>query len=261
MKFLVFSLLAAILPVTGGPCAEPVLVSQAAPSSVVSLRSRDLGIIGNIFIKQGDSVSKDQEVVRLEDYLQVYSFEAAKRRVNDQKALTVAQADFREKEALLEEANAKLKRKEISPAQLLGAFTAREASKAGLERAQEGLEQAKRDLDLSAWLLDRRTVKSPVFGKVLEVLKTVGENVVPGEAIVKVGDFSKLKAEIPLSKEAASKLVAGDFFTVKTSPSGPPVKALVESLSPVPNSTNGASVVKLIFDNPELKGERKGPDK
>jgi multidrug efflux pump subunit AcrA (membrane-fusion protein) len=260
MNFPVFCLLAALLPVTKGLCAEPLLISQVAPSSVVALRTRDVGIIGNVFIKPGESVSKNQELVRLEDYLQMYAFEAAKRRVDDRKALTVAQADFREKEALLYEAKAKDRRKEISAAQLLGVITAWETSRARLETGQEALEQTKRDLALSAWLLEKRSIKSPISGKVMEILKTVGEAVVLGEVVVKVGDFSKLKAEVPLSKEAASKLVAGEFFTVKTSPTGPPVKAVIESLSAVPNSTNGASVVKLIFDNPEHKRERKGPN-
>ena len=244
-------LLALLLPVTCGLCAEPLLVPQTSPSAVLSLRARDAGILDEILIAKGDKVFKGQVLTRLDHYRQSYALEVTKRRLENRKGVTMAEADLREKEANLEEAKGKYKRRQISDAQMVGAITQWELAKCRLELAQEAMEQVKLDLDLANRALEDRYVKTPIDGKVMDILKTAGERITVGDVVVTVGDFSRLKAEVSLSKEAAAKLVAGGLMAVKTSPAGRLVEAHIESITAVPNSAKGEQLIKLVFDNPD----------
>ena len=244
-------LCALCVPVTCGLCIEPVLVSQSDPCSVVSLRAREAGILDEILVDRGSRVVEAQVLVRLDHYRQDYNLEVSRRRLENRKGILMAEAELREKEAILEEVRAKHKRRQISDAQLVGGITQWELAKYRLESAQDSLEQAKLDFSLSVRALEDRVIRSPLNGKVLEILRAVGERVAIGDVLVKVGNYSKLKAGIPLSKEAASKLVAGGFFSVKTTPNGRPVQAVIESISAVPNSPKGEKMINLLFDNPE----------
>lgn len=250
---------ALLLPVTCGLCAEPLLLPQTSPSAVLSLRARDAGILDEILIEKGDKVYKDQVLTRLDHYRQSYALEVTKRRLENRKGVTMAEADLREKEAILEEAKGKYKRRQISDAQMVGAITQWELAKCRLELAQEALEQVKLDLDVANRALDDRCVKTPIDGKVMDILKTSGERIAVGDVVVTVGDFSRLKAEVTLSKEAAAKLVAGGLMAVKTSPTGRQVEARIESIAAVPNSAKGEQLVKLVFDNPD-EPQEEDPD-
>lgn len=251
-----FLLWAMLLTVTCALCAEPLLVQQTSPSSVLSLRARDAGILDEILVGKGDKVFKDQVLTRLDHYRQSYGLEVTKRRLENRKGVTMAEADLREKDAILEEAKGKYKRRQISDAQMVGAITQWELAKCRLELAQDAMDQVKLDLEAAQHALDDRFIKSPIDGKVIDILKTNGERMAVGDVVVTVGDFSKLKAELSLSKEAASKLVAGGLMAVKTSPQGRQVQARIESIAAVPNSAKGEQLMKLVFDNPdEAPGE------
>ncbi|MFZ4774235.1 MAG: HlyD family efflux transporter periplasmic adaptor subunit [Terrimicrobiaceae bacterium] len=234
-----------------GFCASPVLVSQFAPASIATLRARDTGLCDEVSVQPGGKVNKGQIVARLDSYRQLYVFETTKRRVNNRSGLNIAQAELKEKEAALEEANYKHRRRQISDAELTRASVQVEVAKARLEMAKESLEQAKLDHELAAKALEDRYVRSPIAGRVVAVVKNEGERTQPGEAVVTVGDFSKLNADLPLSKEAASKLGAGGFMMIKTAADGPAVRALISSIAPAAKSPNGEKIAKLIFENPE----------
>jgi len=249
-------LLALLLPVACRLCAEPLLVPQTSPYSVLSLRARDAGILDEILTAKGDKVFKDQVLARLDHYRQSYALEVTKRRLQSRQGVTMAEADLRQKQAELDDAKSKYKRRLISDAQMVGAITQWEMAKCRLELAQDAMEQVKLDIEVSNHALEDRFVKSPIDGKVMDILKTAGERIAVGDAVVTVGDFSKLKAEVSLSKEAASKLVAGGLMAVKTSPNGRQIKAHIESIAAVPNSAKGEQLIKLAFDNPdEFPGE------
>lgn len=253
MKWLPLSLVPAALLLQGatGFCAGPVLVPQFAPASISTLRARDTGLCDEIAVVRGSKVNKGQIVARLDHYRQLYVFETTKRRLQNRSGLNIAEAELKEKEASLEEANYKHRRRQISDAELARASAQLEVAKARLDIARENLEQAKLDHELAAKALEDRFIRSPLAGRVVDIVKNQGERAQPGEAVLTVGDFSKLNADLPLSKEAASKLGSGGFLMVKTAADGPAVRALISSIDPAAKATNGEKVVKLIFDNPE----------
>ena len=236
-----------------GHCADPLLVSQPAPATVLVLRAREPGYLDELLVGRGEKVARGQILARLDCWRQIYGVEMAKRRLYNRNGVIMAEADLREKEAARDEATSKFKRRQITEAQLVAVITQWEISKCRVDLARDALEQAQTDMSLAERMLEERFIRSPFTGRVVDLLRTLGERTLVGDAILSVGDDSQLRAELPLSKEAASKLAVGGFLTVKTSPRGTPIKALIESISAVPNSSSGEKSVKLIFDNPEAK--------
>ncbi len=253
MRWLTLTLFSAALFIQGatGFSAGPLLVSQFSPDSIATLRARDAGLCDEISVERGARVSKGQIVARLDSYRQQYVFETTKRRMNNLSTVNIAEAELKGKEASYEEASFKHRRRQISDADMARASGELDIAKARLEIARDNLEQAKLDHELAAKALEDRLIRSTIAGRVLDIVKTLGERAQPGEAILTVGDFSKLNADIPLSKEAAAKLAAGGFMMIKTSAEGPAVKALIAAINPAAKSPNGEKIAKLIFDNPE----------
>lgn len=71
------------------------------------------------------------------------------------------------------------------------------------ELAQAKLDAAKADLDLAQYELDRTSVRVPFAGEVLRVRAVDGQFVRAGEALLTVGDSSRMRVEIPLERSAA----------------------------------------------------------
>ena len=245
--------LALVLPCAFALGSEPPVVGQTSPSVTLVLRARELGYIEDLLVEKGTAVAKGQIVARLDCWHQLYNIEVAKRHAADNVAVRMAEANLRQQDAVRKQAFTAFKRREITEADFVSATTQWELSKCRLEIALADLEHAKLNLELAERALDDRFVKSPFAGKVMEVMKTLGERTEIGTAILTVGDFSKLKATISISKNEAAQLSSNGFLLVKTSQKGPPVKAAIESISDVPNSPSGQKVVSLIFPNPEEK--------
>ena len=233
--------------------SEPPVVAQTTPSVTLVLRAKELGYIDDLLVEKGTTVAKGQIVARLDCWHQLYNIEVAKRKASDNVAVRMAEADLRDKDASRKQAFIDFKRREITEAQFVAATTHWELSKCRLDIAVADLEHSKLNLELAERALDDRFVRSPFAGKVIEVIKTLGERTEIGNGIVTVGDFSKLKGAISLSKNEASQLATDGFLMVKTSQKSHPVKAYIESISDVPNSPSGQKVVNLIIPNPEEK--------
>lgn len=230
---------------------KPIPVPKAEPATIHTLRARDTGICEEVRVSVGDSVGPGRIVAVLDNYKQLYAYETTKRRMNSRSAIEIAESELAEKEKALEDAEVQHRRRKISDAELERAASAHRVAKIRLAIAKENAEQAKLDHELAARALQDRFVRSPVAGRVLNVHRTVGERVQPGEPVVTVGDFTELSAEVTLTRDAAAKLVAGSTIPVKLANSAREVTAVVKSIAPAAKAANGEKIVRLVFENPE----------
>lgn len=108
---------------------------------------------------------------------------------------------------------------------------------AGVEESQLEADLKRRDLEIAQHRLNRRQLLSPVDGIVVEVMHRVGEWVQPGEAILRVLQINRLRAE-------------GFVLADRPIPGLLGASALVK----IPQST-GAQIErrgKVVFVNPEV---------
>lgn len=238
-------------PLLTALAAAPTVISKTSPSVIITLRARDVGIVDEILVNVGDQVSAGQTVAKLDDFRQLYALETLKRRLRNSSPLTMAEADLKEKSAALEEAQARHRRRQITDSELARAAAQYEIASARLSLAKDAIEQTQADRNLAEQALNDRFVRSPLAGRVTEVVKSLGERAQPGDPIVLVGDFSKLTADQIFSKDAAAKLIAGAMIPVRLVAGGPVIEARIVSLTNAPKAANGEKLATLIFDNPE----------
>ena len=106
----------------------------------------------------------------------------------------------------------------------------------------------------------KRTVCSPVKGKVAALNKYEGEFVSPADPVVaKIVVLQPLRATFFLPRGAAENLVRGNAVSLMLPRVGWKVEGKVEYVSPLTDAESGAVAVKVLLDNSRGKlysGER-----
>jgi len=154
----------------------------------VSISSRISGYIRELRVREGDSVQKDQVLVKVDP-------------VDAKQALIQARADLADAEADLKRYDELLK---------AGAVTPQQAEKVRLRYkvAKSQVEQARNQLSYAE-------VRSPVAGVVVEKRLSQGDLAAPGIAILTLEDPTSLLVETYVSERFVSRIHAGDAVDIK----------------------------------------------
>lgn len=142
------------------------------PVQSITLAAPFDGVIRQVSIKTNGQVKSQQEIVRLDNTVQKFQ-------------LARAQAAF--KAATIE---MKLADKQDENQGAL---------------AQAKLDVAKAELDLAQHNVDQATIRSPIIGDVMKIFVAEGEFVRAGDPLATVGDFTRLKVEIPAERSQVEK--------------------------------------------------------
>jgi HlyD family secretion protein len=224
---------------------------------VVTGPATDFGYrIEHLDVKEGDMVDAAQPLAELD----------VKRERVATVAVTAAQveearvnAEFTSRELARKEA---LFRTSAQPVSVQDLDTAREASQMALAK----LETAKRQLAYAQIKLDQATIRAPVAGMVLHILKHEGEGFTPGQGLVEIGQISHMEAVAEVF-ETDVRFVKPGQMAVFTSPAlAAPVEGEVLRIQPRTERvslymTNAAEntevrVVRVIIklkDNPAVR--------
>ncbi len=137
------------------------------PIQSITLAAPFDGVIRQISVKTNGAVKYQQELVRLDNTVQKFQ-------------LARAQAAY--KAATIEMKLADKKDENLAAL------------------AQAKLDVAKAELDLAQHNVDQATIRSPIIGDVMKILVAEGEFVRAGDPLATVGDFTRLKVEIPAER-------------------------------------------------------------
>jgi RND family efflux transporter MFP subunit len=131
--------------------------------------------VSEILVQEGDLVQEGQPIVLLDDAeakLQVAERQAALQRAEVEVALQ--EALLREGQAQLEAQRYLREKNAISPEEYRQAIVRVDVQAQRVKAAQRELEQAKVALDQAQLTLERHTVRSPISGRIVEVLQRKG---------------------------------------------------------------------------------------
>lgn len=142
------------------------------PVQSITLTAPFDGVIRQIAVKANGQVKAQQEVVRLDNTVQKFQ-------------LARAQAAYKAATIEIKLADKK------------------DENQAAL--AQAKLDVAKAELDLAQHNVDQATIRSPLIGDVMKIFVAEGEFVRAGDPLAMVGDFTKLKVEIPAERNQVEK--------------------------------------------------------
>lgn len=223
------------------------------PNQIVEIRSPVEGLIEKIHVKRGDTVKAGQVLVQLESTVEQSAAEMA--RYRSQMAGRIATAKNR-----LDYATKKADRSEDMHKQKFLSAQARDEAEAErriaeseLKDALENQELAKHDYQHNVHLMNRRTLRSPFNGVVVDRMLNPGDLAEAGtgrKAILKLAEVEPLRVEVVLPIAAHGKLRVGSRAEVMPEGLGGRHTARVTVVDSVLDSASATFGVRLELPNP-----------
>jgi HlyD family secretion protein len=261
--------------------APLTLVGTTQPVEQVAVRARVEGQLERLAVDVGDAVKEGQELGRLSTALldaEVHQTEAELAEARSEVASAeagVAQARSAFEQARLALAQAQVEARRYQRLAQRGiasrqeaeqratqARTARQAVRAASEqvRTQRSLVSAAKarvraQSALLAAARERRSfasLRSPVDGRVVERMHSLGDLVQAGNEVLHVGDFSRVEVAVSVSELDLSRVKRGQRVSVRIDAFGDtPFTGTVARVSPQADPRSRLVPVEVVLDNPE----------
>jgi len=191
------------------------------PNQVVEIRSPTEGLIDKVYVKRGARVEVGQKLVELESSVEQSAAEMAKYRSQMQGRIASSKnrLDFATKK--LSRTQELQKKNFVSEQAGDEAEAEKRIAEAELRDAIENQELAKHDYQHAIDLLNRRILRSPLHGVVVDRMLNPGDLSESGtgrKPILKIAQIDPLLVEVALPLEAYGKLRVG--MTAMVTPEG-----------------------------------------
>lgn len=222
------------------------------PDQVVMVSSPTDGLIDKIYVKRGDRVKAGQPLVQLESNAESSAVKMAKFRsqMEGRIASLKHKVEYTTKKA---ERSQELRKQNFVSAQARDdAESERNIAQADLQDAIETRELAKYDYQHSLDLLNRRTIRSPFDGVVVDRMLNPGDLAEAGtgrKPILKIAHVDPLRVEVVLPVEAWGKLRVGMAAQVIPEVLGGRYTATITVVDSVFDSASGTFGVRLSLPN------------
>ena len=214
----------------------------------VELSPRFMGVVRDIRVKKGDSVTKDQVVAVLDDV----EYQAQLKQA--QGALEVAQVQVKQAQLDVDRARRLVTESVEMKATLEDAELRLAASQADVRRLEGQVELVQTYLD---WTI----IRSPINGVVLEKLVDPNELVTPqsfggtrgpSTALISLGDPEDLQVEIELNESDLSKIYLNQACRISPEAYLDRVyQGYVVEIAPEANRQKGTLQIKVQIENPD----------
>ena len=181
------------------------------PIDQAEVPAQEQGVLTKFFIQEGFEVKKDDPLAQIDDEQAKMSVQVQQAKLNAAEREASNDVNIRYAKAAKNVAEAELKSAKETIARVPGAVPATEIRKLELSVVQATLQieqstnqfeiskyqvdVSKAELDASKLGVSRRVVKSPISGIIVEKYRNEGEWVKPGDPIVKVVYFEKLRVK------------------------------------------------------------------
>lgn len=241
------------LPASGlGAAGDGVLDCVVQPRSTIKLGSAEEGILEKVLVTRGERVKKGQLLAKLEMELERYSAELARLRAETDVEIRSGntQLDFRRKEF---ERVIELERKHV--------VAQKEYDQAGVEQrlAELSLEGAKTSQRIARVEykrakahLERRSIRSPLDGIVVDVTLSPGEYVHEQAPLMSIAEIDPLYVEVFAPVARYGSISEGMLAVVKPEePIGGSYSAKVVVVDRVFDPASRTFGVRLELPNPD----------
>lgn len=232
------------------PALALELEGYTEPYRTIRVATDETGIIDEIFISEGQAVSKDTPLMRLNNDVHQALLAVAEQNMNARGRLESARAELELKKERLKilhtlrrEGNAR--QEEVDRSEYEAA-----AAKANVQAVQEDLISRRLEYQKIKTQISRRTIRAPISGVVSIIHKEQGEFVAPNspETLTLV-QIDQLLAYFTLTSQQAAQLKLDDKIEVAFKHNQSSTEGIVEFISPVTDAQSGTVLVKIRIDN------------
>ena len=250
MKIKALSLLAASTLGLGVGCHAESLGCLIEPDRVADVGTQVVGVLAQMNVERGDTVSAGQILARLTAHVERAS-------VNVAQTKSAADAEYKQAVASSVLAQRKLDRTRdlvkkdfVSDQALDQADAEARVAEQRVAQAREAQRVALREYQLSAVQLGQRDVRSPFDGVVIERYRTEGERI-EREPLVRVARVDPLRVEAIVPAAQFGSILAGQGALVKTDlPNFGALNAKVVLVDRVIDPASNSFRVRMVLPNP-----------
>lgn len=246
-------LLVSLQPVQAADRTASEFDCMILPARVVEIRSPVVGLIEQVHVQRGASIRKDDVLVTLESGVERSAMDSAAFRAQAQGALQAATSKHaaasekaRRFSQLFEEEFVSAQARDDARAELL-------LAEAELKTARENAELARLEHRQTVEQLNRRVLRSPVTGVVMDIYLHPGSLVDPGDArkpVMKVAQTNLLRVEATVPLQHFKAVAAGGSATVVPEPPfDQPVPVRIRSIDRVIDAAAGTFGIVADLDN------------
>jgi len=198
------------------------------PLYEVEVGTASAGIVAEVLVKEGDTVTEGQPLLRLDDEVEKLDVERAT------KVVEKAKFDHDAAQKLL--------------AEKIG--TREDALKKQIEHDLARLQKQAADIRLA-----QRTIRAPIQGIVVKRDKEPGEAVLLNETVAQIVHIQQVHAQFYLEPDQARSLKSGDSVSINLPSLLPPneFSGKVDFIDPRMDAESGLYRVKLLLENPDLQ--------
>jgi RND family efflux transporter MFP subunit len=221
------------------------------PRATIQLGSSEDGVLAEVLVSRGDSVEKGQLVARLESEVERLSAELARLRAESdvEQRSKQAQVEYRTREA--ERLVGLRESRSVAENLYDEARIERRLAELGLEQAQMDHEITLVEYDRAKAALERRAVRSPVNGVVVDVFMQPGEYVHEQRELMTLAEVDPLNVEVFLPVAAYGTVVKGmRAEVIPEQPVGGVREAEVTVVDSVFDAASRTFGVRLELPNP-----------
>lgn len=237
----------------GAASGEPLTFEcLVRPSLEIHVGTPINGIVASVDVDRGDWVAKGQVIARLDTRLQETAVRLAEARAGSTAELQAARARVTLLEKQLERNKQLKKGKYVADASVEEVEAELQVAVNEVRRAELTVEMAKIELSAARVEFERRLIKSPIDGYVVE------RHLVPGEywkeetPIVTVAAVDPLYVETFADIKAHGAIAVGSAAVVRPEePVGGRYEATVDVVDRVYDAASGTFGVRLVLPNPD----------
>ena len=224
------------------------------PSRVVELGSAVPGLLAETLYDKSDFVSAGTLMARLESDVERVSLAIAK-----EAAATTTSIDLREATAEFGDRTLVRNKQLLKSASISKQVMDQVSTEASIARLQVRQEQdaarlALLEVERAEALLQRRQIRTPISGSVIQRYKSSGEYV-DSEAVYQIAQLDPLHIEVIVPIEFLGRLETGTHAAVRLDVPGfenSLLSAVLRRIDAVADAASGTYGVRLILDNPDL---------
>lgn len=221
------------------------------PSESVDLGSPVTGIIEKIHVERSDIVAGGQTIAALESGVEKAAVELARARASMQGTIKAREASVALGESRQERVNRLFEQDTLSLDLREQAETEAEIARRELLEARESQRLASLELQQAFALLERRTIRSPISGVVVERFMAPGEVVVDEKTIVTIAQIDPLRVEVILPSALFGSVRPGMRAAVEPEFGEQVHIASVRLVDRLIDAASGTFGVRLELPNPD----------
>ncbi len=221
------------------------------PFKTVIVASPESGVIQSLLAREGDKVQAGEIIAKLDSYVLMATADAAREKLTAQGKINGAKASLDNKSHHLKQMQTLLRGKHASDKEVEQARLAFDLANANLESAQDEMRAQEMEIKKIEAQLERRVVRAPIGGVVLELPRQVGESITATEShVATIVALDQLRVRYFLTTEQALAMKRGSQVKVYFPDTQQQANAIVDFVAPVTDSKSGTVRVELLIRNP-----------